>query len=208
MLGISGESVDKSEAEYESLRNTLKNREAKHRSEQLKSAVVVLVVGVAGLVASVSQINDLFGVKAKKSDTAFMEVIGVRSHLETLDSRLTRVDDLVKALTKPDPAASISVEQQKLSFQMNSLDERLKKIESVILESPERALSIPLLRKDIGEAVKRAEEYRAASRSDIDRLYEQQKWMLGGIGTVLLAVIGGAITIIFRSLPKVKVDEA
>lgn len=85
---------------------------------------------------------------------------------------------------------------------------RLKSIESAILESPERALSIPLLRKDIAESAKRVEEYRIASRFETDRLYEQQKWMLGGIGTVLLAVIGGAITIIFRSLPNGRGDDA
>jgi hypothetical protein len=46
------------------------------------------------------------------------------------------------------------------------------------------------------------EELRVQGKSEMDRLYDQQKWILGGIGTVLLAVAGGAITIILRTLPK------
>lgn len=191
-----------SHADINVIQKILKEREAKRRAEQLRSAVFALVVGLIGLVVSLFQITNIFGSKAKRPDTVTVEVSGFRSQLETLDARVTRVDDLVKALTKPDPATSLSVEQQKLNSQINALDERLKKIESVILESPERALSIPMLKKDIEASAKRAEEYRTASRADIDRLYEQQKWILGGIGGVLIAIIGGAITIILRSLPK------
>lgn len=191
-----------SHADINDIQKILKEREAKRRAEQLRSAVFALVVGLIGLVVSLFQISNIFGSKAKRPDTVTVEVSGFRSQLETLDARVTRVDDLVKALTKPDPATSLSVEQQKLNSQINALDERLKKIESVILESPERALSIPMLKKDIEASAKRAEEYRTASRADIDRLYEQQKWILGGIGGVLIAIIGGAITIILRSLPK------
>lgn len=160
------------------------------------------------LITAVSQIGNLFENKAKRPDVALTDISGIRSQIQTIEARLTRVDDLVKGLSTPNPAASISIEQEKLGAQIAAMNGRLKSIESAILESPERALSIPLLRKDIAESAKRVEEYRIASRFETDRLYEQQKWMLGGIGTVLLAVIGGAITIIFRSLPNGRGDDA
>lgn len=200
--------MDNSKSEIESLKRALYERNARHRAWRLRFAWFILISSILGVVFLFYLAGDVYRSGEKMQGNDNVEISKLRSQLEILNNRVTRTDDLVKALAKPDPAAPITLEQQKLNSQMNSLDERLNKIESAILESPERALSIPLLRKDIGESAKRMEEYRAASQSDIARLYEQQRWMLGGIGTVLLAVIGGAITIIFRSLPKVKTGDA
>lgn len=201
-----GEGVEKSEVDIEALKREIKAKEARRRAEVLKAAAAALAASVIGLVVSVTQISNLFDGKAKRQDTALADISALRSQIQSLDARLARLDDLSRALSVP--GTSISLEQRQLAGRIAALDERLKSIEGAVIESPERALSIPLLRKDIAESIKRVDEYRLASRSETDRLYEQQKWILGGIGTVLLAVIGGAITIIFRSLHKYKADDA
>lgn len=198
--------MEKSEVDIEALKREIKAKEARRRAEVLKAAAAALAASVIGLVVSVTQISNLFDGKAKRQDTALADISALRSQIQSLDARLARLDDLSRALSVP--GTSISLEQRQLAGRIAALDERLKSIEGAVIESPERALSIPLLRKDIAESIKRVDEYRLASRSETDRLYEQQKWILGGIGTVLLAVIGGAITIIFRSLHKYKADDA
>lgn len=90
----------------------------------------------------------------------------------------------------------------KIAADVESLNNRMNSLSMAIMASPERAIAIPLLRRDIDGISQRMEELRIQGKSDMDRLYEQQKWMLGGIGTVLLAVAAGAISIILRSLPK------
>lgn len=203
--------MDKSEADIESLKRELESRDAKRRADQLRSALMALIVSVLGLAGalatSFSQTDNLFGSKTKRPNPILADISGLQLKLAAMDSQVAQINELVKTLNTPAPMAVISVEQKKMASELTAIDDRLKRIEAAIIESPERSLSIPLLRKDIDESARRAEEYRAASRSDIDRLYEQQKWMLGGIGTVLLAVIGGAITVIFRSLPKAKGDD-
>ena len=199
--------MEKAAVEIEGLKQVLHAKEVKRKSDLLKGAVVALFLSTGSLLALFFQIDILFGNITKRPDAAPIDVSDLHLQIQAIDARLTRVNDLVKAMSKPNSEASTSIEQANLANQMATLDDRLKSIESAILDSPERALSIPLLRKDIAETAKRVEEYRASGRSDTDRLYEQQKWILGGVGTVLLAVIGGAVTIIFRSLPKGKTDD-
>lgn len=196
------------EKEIEALKREVKARDAKRRMAVLQSAAAIVLISTIGLVISFSQFISLFENKIKKPDISPNVVVALQSDLQTLEGRLTKMAEQITSLTTPNHEISVSVEQQRLASSLEATDQRLKKLESAILESPERALSIPLLRKDIDESAKRVEEYRASSRADFDRLYEQQKWILGGIGTVLLAIIGGAVTIIFRSLPKIGKDEA
>ncbi len=205
-LGVLEKFVDKSEVSIDVLISEIKAKEARRKAEMIRTASVTLAACFIGLGASVTQMTNLFAGKAKGPDTALADTSAMRSQIQSIDTRLARLDDLSKTLSVPGPETSI--EQKKLAVQTAALDERLKIIEGAVIESPERALSIPLLRKDIAESMKRVEEIRAANRSEIDRLYEQQRWILGGIGTFLLAGIGGLSTIILRSLKKSKGEDA
>ncbi|ULQ46355.1 hypothetical protein JN531_014800 [Flagellatimonas centrodinii] len=194
------------EKELEALRREFKEKDAARRAELLKSAIATVIVGLVGLFFSFSQLSSLFDSKARKPES--LELKALKAELAFVRRQTDEIAKVTEELAAPDPSASITLEQQKLATAVATVDERLQRIEAAIVESPERALSIPLLRKDLDESSRRLEEYREASRAEVGRLYDQQKWMLGGIGTVLLAVIGGAITTIFRSLPKREKNDA
>ena len=166
----------------------------------LSAATVALIGSVLGLSASlIAGLNfDMGrdGLKIKIQDPASTE-----AKFNQFDERLRALEVSIKT-TKAFKQNSQGVAPVKIAADVESLNNRMNSLSTAILASPERALAIPLLRKDIDGISKRMEELRVQGKSDMDRLYDQQKWMLGGIGTVLLAVAGGAITIILRTLPK------
>jgi hypothetical protein len=105
-----------------------------------------------------------------------------------------------------EPSAKIALARTDESMKL--FGTRLAAIEAAIQESPEKALSIPLIRKDLSQSEKRIEEIHGIMKADIDRLYDQNRWILGGIGTVLVTVIAGAAGIIFKTSGKNAKKEA
>lgn len=87
-----------------------------------------------------------------------------------------------------------------LSSEVAQLNSRVQLIERSISDNPERALSIPLLRRDLDELTRKVEEYRVSAKVDSDRLWSQQNTILQGIGALLLAVAVAAVTILYRAV--------
>jgi hypothetical protein len=101
----------------------------------------------------------------------------------------------------------LAARQAEMAGVVKSVETRIKSLESALVESPDKALAVPLMRKDISDLDLRYKEGRLASKSEFDRLYSQQTWMLSGIGTVLLAVAGASLTMFIKSLPKPQTAE-
>lgn len=184
MDSIQDVNLEKLKAEF---KKQIIERDKRARQEKLKSATAVLVVTLIGLIISfVAVVN-----QDKVKPPTPLESI----RYDQIKTELSSLKSQVEAL-KPSTSSGIANLE---SGSVAKLEARLSALEAAILDNPEKALSLPLVRKDLNEISKREAEYRTSLKSEIDRLYEQQKWMLGGIGTVLLAVAGGAISILFRS---------
>ncbi|NWB68076.1 hypothetical protein [Pseudomonas sp. I8001] len=165
--------------------------------------VVALVISFATLIPTVKGI--FF---AKKSDfsTVISEAIRGSSKSENTTGEIFQLNkdfaEMSKALTRAAKYGSASfdgLEFAMLKERVESINERLTSIERSISDSPEKALSIPLLRKDQENMAKSMDAGKIAVKIEMDRLYEQQKWMLGGIGAVLLTVIGAALSALSKS---------
>ncbi|RDS80959.1 hypothetical protein [Dyella psychrodurans] len=194
--------------EIERLRKELERKERNQRAARLRAATTTMFVAIAGLVLSTSL---LFGTLKNKplripAEPNTDSLNTLRANLAMLQDRVAKLDQLTKAAYLTAPSADTSTEQRRLAAEVVSLNDRMTKIEDAISESPEKALSIPLLRKDVEDTSKRLGDYRDATRADIDRLYELQKWILGGIGVFLLTAIGWAASMIYKSLPGNKSD--
>lgn len=87
---------------------------------------------------------------------------------------------------------------------MKSIDERLAILERSISENPEKALSIPMLRKDQENMSRAIDGNKIAVSAELTRIYDQQKWILGGIGTVLFAAVTALLTALFKMILKGK----
>jgi hypothetical protein len=201
------QSPDRDGAHIDALLQAIEKKEEKidaidkkRKSQALSAAIATLIASVLGMSASlIAGIYSDFG--RSRLRFSFPDPALTESKFNNLEARL-------RALEASGNKAKVfshngqGLAPVKIAANVESLNTQMNALSSAILASPERALAIPLLRKDIDGISKRMEEIRIQGKSDMDRLYEQQKWMLGGIGTVLLAVAGGAITIILRTLPK------
>jgi hypothetical protein len=174
--------------------------EKKLKSQLLAASISVLIATMLGTFVSLfaSFTSDI---GRNRLRTAYPDPVLARSKLNELESRLKALEESVNK-AKVSSQSGQPFPSVKSAADVESLNNRMNALSMAIMANPERAIAIPLLRRDIDGVSKRMEELRFQGKSDMDRLYEQQKWMLGGIGTVLLAVAGGAISIIYRTLPK------
>ena len=81
-----------------------------------------------------------------------------------------------------------------IGAQVAALNLRIQTLEDGLLENPEKALAIPLIRKDIQKIEVLYKENIAAMNRDIDRVYDQNKWFIGLMFTMAIGLIGLAIS--------------
>lgn len=96
--------------------------------------------------------------------------------------------------------ALLRAEITALKSEVTTMHSSLDALDAALITTPDKALSLPLLRKDL-------DDFRSASQRDVDsirlemgRAYELNKWL---IGFLLLAVIGSIVNNLIqaRSLP-------
>lgn len=168
--------------------------------------IVALIVSVVTLVPTVEAI---FSGKNSDFSKIFSETFKASSKLENASGDIFQLNkdvaEMSKAFAKAAKLGSNNfegLEYSMLKERVESINERLTSIERSISDSPEKALSIPMLRKDQENMAKSMEAAKIAVKVEMDRLYEQQKWMLGGIGAVLLTVIGAALSALANTYLK------
>ncbi len=123
------------------------------------------------------------------------ELVSVKLKLEEIESSLNHLSEI------PDEAAS-ALKFEKIDNQMSSIREDLEiltTIETAITANPERAMSIPILRRDVDAYKQNATEDLAATRQEIDRLYGLSQWFMGLMGTMAIGMISIAVTNVFRA---------
>jgi len=118
------------------------------------------------------------------------EVVNVK--LERLKQQLEIVQELPKDISV---ATSIELIQKDVEY----LNNKFKSIEKVILNSPEKALEIPMLKRDIESLQKQQNLSIQSLGREISRAYDTMKWV---IGTILLGIVGLAISVFLREKQK------
>ncbi|MDH2077200.1 hypothetical protein [Pseudomonas atacamensis] len=129
--------------------------------------------------------------------------------VELLRSSVSKAEELlssaIKQINQPNNNGQVLiVELTSLKAAVKSIDERLEILERSISENPEKALSIPMLRKDQENMSKAIEGNKVAVSAELTRIYDQQKWILGGIGTVLFAAVTALLAALFKMILKGK----
>ena len=75
----------------------------------------------------------------------------------------------------------------------------MKSIQAALGSDLERSLSVPLLRKDLEQLKTQLNERTTAASKEIDRIYDQNKWFLGLMGTMALGLLGLAVSNFLQS---------
>jgi hypothetical protein len=90
--------------------------------------------------------------------------------------------------------SEVSVQIAALRAELDGAIKRMETLENALLENPTRALSLPLLRKDLHNLEEDHQRDLDASAKAIDRIYDQNKWFIGLMFTMAVGLIGLAVS--------------
>jgi hypothetical protein len=92
-----------------------------------------------------------------------------------------------------------STSDRSLAPELKELNSRLEKLEQAVVKTPETALALPLLRRDLDAMKEVVQASNTYFKDSVDRIYDLNKWLLG---TMAVSVIGLAITTFLKPTSK------
>lgn len=160
------------------------------------SGIVAIVVAIISSLTLSPQEHQI-SILEQRALAQHVEVAVANARLQAVEARV-EVAELraqLKALGKPSSNKLINGELQSMRSTVDDVSNRQKQIEQVILTTPEKALAIPILRKDIDAEKESATQSSLALRASIDQVYDLTKWLLG---TMAISIVGLAFSTFFR----------
>lgn len=148
--------------------------------------VITSGVAVVGLVVAVFSFGLFRPELASYGDSAY-QAGQIQVVIEKLAQLQVEQDEIRKTLNRP-PA---SLEAAVLAQRLEALERRQRRIELVIMNSPEKAIEVPMLRNDLNNLKEANAQSHAAMKSSVDQIYDLNKWLLGAMA---LAIVGLAVT--------------
>lgn len=188
------------ESEHFKLLSERARRQRKQKTQVALTTALVSIMGIATIAFS------LFDQKSRSGFDAtglIAELFKAQEAVRVPDfekAKAELLESLKSTLEQSGERYNVSSDNLVMAGEVAQLSARLDLIEKSISTNPERALSIPLLRRDQDELSRKLEEYRVSAKAESDRLWGQQNTILQGIGALLLAVAAGAITILYRAI--------
>jgi hypothetical protein len=188
----------------------LKDRTA-DRQAQSASRFATLVAGVASSVAIAITASQLFGlVSDKKPDDSIearlskIEATQIEQ-ANVLAGLTVTAQSLQKAIEVGDlkpKSISDSRDLAKLSEDIKNATSKIAALEAALNTDPAKALAVPLLRKDLDNTRDSLKANIDQTKSEIDRIYDQNKWFIGLMFTIALSVLSmAASNLLYRRSP-------
>lgn len=186
-------------AEQKSQRFSLKIGNLMLETTQVIPVVLsLIVIVVAALVYQLLQSGRLTSIEIREIQPPLLSVPAVTElerRLGAMEQKLNSLSQAIETSTtdKLDRAnvAAMKAEIQALGKDFASLKE-------IVIESPEKALAIPLLRKDMNALESKQAAVAASTKEQIDRIYDFSKWFLG----LMITLAIGLVTMGFVRRPK------
>lgn len=94
-----------------------------------------------------------------------------------------------------------------LRADIKQVSDEVKSLSEALGSDIERSLSVPLLRKDVQKIEKQLEQTSLATTREIDRIYDQNKWFLGLMGTMAVGLLTVTVGNILQARKKEATDQ-
>lgn len=153
--------------------------------QERASIYVAIIAGVAALVAAVisSVVGPQTGARIAPSDLAYQA-----GQIDGLKLEVTRLRkeqrELVSAVAKAPQDTRIQVLFQRIDL----IERKQARLEQVFMDSPEKALELPLLKKDLENAKTAQAENLLSIKASVDQVYDLNKWLLGAMAIAVLGL--------------------
>lgn len=168
--------------------------------------IVFAVVSLIQIYGQFYEYRMLINDRTIDSDSQALDLEKFRAKLEGIEGVVKELPSKTREMLEGGAELRGNVDYVLLDKRISELSNRLGALEAAISESPEKALSIPMLRKDQKSLSKELDASRSAFKSEMDRLNDQFRWILSGIATALVLMLGGALAMLgniyFKSAQK------
>lgn len=181
------------------LRATARNQQ--HMAEVARRLALVTSSG-AGIVALLALAfggSKLFDFAT--SQRADPVVVSLSSQVGAIQKELASQGDAARAVaSRLDAMVNLSensphqLQLATIRAELKTLRKRLSDLEEAIVANPGNALALPLLRQDVENLRVSYQKDITASGREIDRIYDQNKWFVGLMFTMAIALIGLAVS--------------
>lgn len=134
------------------------------------------------------KIND--DVKSIVVDVGYSQqrMIDLESDIATIKAQLEGIQELPSDLP-------VSSKVKEIEAKIDTVNGKLDSLNKAILESPEKALALPLLRRDMDSLQKQYVSAVSNLEQEVSRAYDIFKWVTG---TIFLGVISLAVGVFFK----------
>ena len=113
--------------------------------------------------------------------------------IKSTETELANFRAQLESLTELGVEAKVAAQLSETQQQVVTLGERFTRLEQTILDNPNRALTVPLLQKDV-ESMKDAHASEiGAVRVEVARIYDLNKWFIGLMVTMAVGMIALAL---------------
>lgn len=113
----------------------------------------------------------------------------LKSELRQIKTQLQDIQQNINDIAK-NPNSVGSLQQKTMNDSIIDTQNKLASMEKVLVDNPSKALEMPLLRRDMDNLKSTYQLELSSTRQEVDRIYDQNKWFLGVMVTILLAVVG------------------
>ncbi len=157
-------------------------------------AAAMLSLVAAMIAGAITFITKKFPIDTLELAITPQEQVG-RQQITKLENEMSILKAQVAELTTVPQSVKVSTRLKELDVKVSSIDEKLNALNKAIMASPEKALEIPMLRRDVLALQKQYENATMSLEREITRAYDTIKWV---VGTIVLGIIGLVVSLFLR----------
>lgn len=168
---------------------------ANEKRKRYLEQVLSILAGAAALFAAVIASGAFQGLTTLSSEdrapvsqvTSNPELLPVVLALRQDVAALQRAQTAFTELPESDRAAA---QISEVAAKLDALEKRQASLEEAIMSNPEKALTVPLMRRDLDNMRDSNAQSLTAVKQSVDQVYDLTKWLLGAlaIGVLSLAI--------------------
>ncbi|MGE7815410.1 hypothetical protein ACQKMW_18550 [Pseudomonas sivasensis] len=164
------------------------------------------ILGVVLLASSVSFVITLTEFVDSKQQSLYLERLFVNpakltsvseGDIKRIEGQLSAVKDELVSMKISAITVPVSIDVTRVEQKIDDVASRLALLESAISNNPERALAVPMLRKDHEALVKQFNDSVVSSKLDYDRLWGMLMLLLTSLGAAVVVLSGWALKSVF-----------
>lgn len=166
-----------------------KGRERRKRFSIALSGVAVLASTLVTFGASLTSVmtKRVTDVHAEVQSRVELDRQTVQ-RLRQLQAEVAELRKVQASISQFPASSKTAVHLEALSAKVDAVTQRQDRLERAIQDNPEKALSMPLMRRDIDNMRDANAQSIGAIRASVDQIYDLTKWLLGALAVGVLSL--------------------